>query len=140
MWAGSAVRSAGRSVGGSAAGANRVQRGPVEDSDSDNESTEEEDWADGVDFAHREVYLTVYDLNQDFIEVNEFIERNLGMGAFHLGVIVYDCEYSYGCDEGVYGNWDLCQNDVHNFREIIHLGPTPLTSNQVDHVLLDLEK
>lgn len=95
-------------------------------------SSSDEAWVfDFSGYSESEVFLAVYDLDERYTGINTVLENVVGMGAFHLGVIVYGVEYSFGTEAGVFWTDNICQNDAHEFREIIPLGPTPYTKKYV---------
>lgn len=67
-----------------------------------------------------QVILNVYDLNQNWLELNGLLRDTFQLGAFHVGVEVFGKEWSFGTD-GVNAGRPR-QHSVHVYRQSIPLG------------------
>eukprot|EP01065_Artemidia_motanka_P006482 TRINITY_DN13191_c0_g1_i1.p1 TRINITY_DN13191_c0_g1~~TRINITY_DN13191_c0_g1_i1.p1 ORF type:complete len:299 (+),score=43.96 TRINITY_DN13191_c0_g1_i1:125-1021(+) len=86
--------------------------------------------------AASDVFLNVYDITGW-----NWLIGNMGLGAYHSGVEVYDGEYCFGRDvEGVTGVHCVRPRsyDQHVYRETIHLGRTRLSRRAVERLVDDL--
>eukprot|EP00915_Cephaloidophora_sp_WS-2016_P003399 GHVH01004554.1.p1 GENE.GHVH01004554.1~~GHVH01004554.1.p1 ORF type:complete len:366 (+),score=63.52 GHVH01004554.1:56-1153(+) len=85
--------------------------------------------SDSTEMIGEMVYLNVYDLDDQFVQVNNALSP-LFTGAFHAGIECYGIEYCYGMTEevrsGVYWHKPK-QNPVHIFRRSHLLGPCALS-------------
>eukprot|EP00930_Biecheleria_cincta_P083303 TRINITY_DN72900_c0_g1_i1.p1 TRINITY_DN72900_c0_g1~~TRINITY_DN72900_c0_g1_i1.p1 ORF type:complete len:220 (-),score=36.12 TRINITY_DN72900_c0_g1_i1:140-799(-) len=83
------------------------------------------------DFVDRAaVYINIYDLNENCQTVNHIANDIMQIGgAFHAGIEIYGCEYSYG-ENGVTCS-DPRQHEVHLYRQSIPMGTTLKTDRQV---------
>jgi len=80
------------------------------------------------------VYLSVYDLNEDWLQANNLFRNVLHIGgAFHTGVEVYGREWSYG-QEGV-SSIQPRRHEVHIFRQSVYMGMTTKTPAEVIELL-----
>merc|ERR1740138_898034 len=80
------------------------------------------------------VWLSVYDLNEDWLQTNKLFVDILRIGgAFHTAVEVYGQEWSYGQD-GV-SQIQPRSHEVHIFRQSIFMGMTRLSSEEVSKIM-----
>lgn len=89
------------------------------------------------DYGSNSVYVNVYDLNDSMITCN-WVTSNLIQlgGAFHAGVEVYQCEWSYGTE----GIFKVCpkNHEYHVFNQAVPMGKTHLAPGEVQQILRDM--
>jgi len=99
------------------------------------------DEGEPLDAQGPDVYLAVYDLDSSLSGFNSVLGQ-LGTGAYHVGVVVSGCEYAYDLHTGVLSTEDIGTgtNPAHAFREWVPAGRTPLTPDEVDRVVFEMEQ
>jgi hypothetical protein len=86
------------------------------------------------------VYLHVYHLSQNWRRPNSVSNLLKLGGAFHVGVEVYDVEWSYG-ESGI--TWDTPNaqaQEPHAYYASICMGETPLSVVEVNYLIATLER
>lgn len=86
------------------------------------------------------VWLHIYDIDPITARLNESVLRKVNLGAFHCGVEVLGDEwfFAYGetSDTGVTWN-EPRLHQVHVYRESLCVGETPLSDEEIRHVIAD---
>jgi len=81
-----------------------------------------------------EVYLNIYDLNDDLVAYNRLTFDMLSLGgAFHAGIELFQNEWSYG-SEGIF-RVQPRKHEYHVFRQTVRMGHTNLDLPDVCDVL-----
>lgn len=97
-------------------------------------ANEDDSWEEHGDAS---VHVNVYDLNDSLVTCN-WVTSNLIQlgGAFHAGVEVYQCEWSYGT-EGIFKVVPR-NHEYHVFNQSVLMGKTHLAPAEVQEILRDM--
>eukprot|EP00922_Rhytidocystis_sp_ex-Travisia-forbesii_P007859 GHVS01011623.1.p1 GENE.GHVS01011623.1~~GHVS01011623.1.p1 ORF type:complete len:464 (-),score=97.52 GHVS01011623.1:159-1352(-) len=89
------------------------------------------------------VWLHVYDLEAGVSKILNHLVRDLGTGAYHAGVEVFQREYYFGQTSD--GSTGICmtsprRHPVHAYRESIHMGRANVSEDEFNALVVDMRR
>lgn len=88
-----------------------------------------------------EVWLSIYDMTQlRALQLLNQVVQPLGGGVFHVGVVVWEKEYSYGCTLAGTGLAQMGpgRDPGHQFHSSVHVGYTKLSQKEVEQLVASM--